>query len=283
MPDRRTLNDKARLLRSLHDVQDGEALVLPNAWDAAGAALIAGAGARAVATTSGGIAWSLGRPDGQHLTRQEMAEALRRIVAAVDVPVTADVEGGYGPAPGDVRTTVEAVIEAGAAGINLEDSRAPGGPLFDPGAQARRITAARRAAAAGAVPDLVVNARTDVFLAEIGAPEGRLDEVLRRGLAYAGAGADCLFVPGLLDAASLKALAHELPMPVNAMAVPGGPDIAELAAAGVRRISVGATLAQVAHGALRRAAAGILAGTFEDCAGALEFAEVDSLFDRSGR
>jgi 2-methylisocitrate lyase-like PEP mutase family enzyme len=138
----------AERLRALHE---GEVLILPNAWDAGSAALIARAGARAIATTSGGIAWSLGRPDGQRLTRAEMIERVREIAAAVAVPVTADIEGGYGPGPSDVAATVEAVIAAGAVGVNIEDSRAPGGPLFDPGAQAARIRAApARAPPAGA-------------------------------------------------------------------------------------------------------------------------------------
>jgi 2-methylisocitrate lyase-like PEP mutase family enzyme len=280
MTDLQRLNGKARLLRSLHD---GESLVLPNAWDAASAALIASAGARAVATTSGGVAWSLGHPDGQQLTRQDMADAVRRVVAAVDIPVTADVEGGYGPAPEDVEATVKAVLDAGAVGINLEDSQAPGGPLFDVEVQSRRIRAAREAATVYGVSDFVINARTDVFLFEVGDPVGRLDDVRRRARAYAEAGADCLFVPGLLDLTALETLSKDVPVPVNAMAVPGGPGIAELAAAGVRRISVGTTLAQVAYGAVRRAAAEILtSGAFEDCAGALEFLEANSLFDRSG-
>ncbi|MEU6080124.1 isocitrate lyase/phosphoenolpyruvate mutase family protein [Streptomyces sp. NPDC047108] len=278
----RTPNDKARLLRSLHD--GDHPLVLPNAWDAAGAALIAGAGARAVATTSGGVAWSLGRADGQQLTRREAADAVRRIAGAVDVPVTADIEGGYGPGPEDVAATVRAVLDAGAVGVNLEDSQAPGGPLFDAEAQAGRIRAAREAATASGVPDLVINARTDVFLFAVGDPADRLDAVRRRARAYVKAGADCLFVPGLLDLAALEGLAKDLPVPVNAMAVPGGPAIADLAAAGVRRISVGTTLAQVAYGAVRRAAAELVtSGTFDGCEGALEFPEANSLFDRPGR
>jgi 2-methylisocitrate lyase-like PEP mutase family enzyme len=130
---------KATALRAL---QTDGVLVLPNAWDAASAALIAAGGARAIATTSAGVSWSLGRPDGQNLTRAEMVDAVARIAAAVDLPVSADVEGGYGPAAEDVAQTVAAVIDAGAVGINLEDSRAPGGPLFEGEGQAVRIRAA---------------------------------------------------------------------------------------------------------------------------------------------
>ncbi|GAA2099124.1 isocitrate lyase/phosphoenolpyruvate mutase family protein [Streptomyces albiaxialis] len=270
------LNDRCRALRALHE--DG-VLVLPNAWDAASAVLVAALGARAVATTSGGLAWSLGRADGQALTREETAAAVARIAAVVDVPVTADIEGGYGPAPEDVAATVAAVAAAGAAGINLEDSRAPGGPLFTPAEQAERLRAARTAAVEAGVPDLVVNARTDVVLFGIGEPETRLDAVRERASVYAEAGADCLFVPGLLDLEALSALAAEVPLPVNAMAVPGGPDVAALRAAGVRRVSTGTALAQAAYGTVRRATAEILAkGTYTECEGALDFGELNARF-----
>ena len=191
---------KAATLRSLH--KDG-ILVLPNAWDAASAAMIAAAGAQVIATTSAGVSWSLGRPDGQNLSRPEATDAVARIADAVDLPVTADIEGGYGSDPGAVAVTVAAMIGAGAVGINLEDSGAPGGGLFGSTAQAARIRAARAAATDAGLPELVINARTDVFLFEIGEPEGRLDDVLARAAAYAEAGADSLFVPGLLDLGTL--------------------------------------------------------------------------------
>lgn len=277
MTDPHTLTHRARLLRSLHEGDD--ALVLPNAWDAASAALVAKAGARAVATTSGGVAWALGRADGQRLTRTEMADAVGRIAAAVEVPVTADVEGGYGPGPEDVAATVRAVLDAGAVGINLEDSTAPGGPLFTVEAQTERIRAARAAAEAYGVPEFVLNARTDVFLFGVGEPGGRAAAVTGRARAYAEAGADCLFVPGLLDLDTLRDLAGALSVPVNAMARPGGPGVAELSAAGVRRVSVGTGLAEVAYGAAQRAAADLLAsGGLASLAGGLPYAEADALF-----
>ncbi|MFF4624960.1 isocitrate lyase/phosphoenolpyruvate mutase family protein [Nonomuraea jabiensis] len=131
---------------------------------------------------------------GQRLSRGEMVRAARRIVDSVDVPVTVDVEGGYGPGPADVAATVRAVVEAGAVGVNLEDSTAVGGPLFDVAGQSARLRAAREAAAAAGLPELFVNARTDVFLFGIGASDGRLGEVLERAEAYAEAGADGIFV-----------------------------------------------------------------------------------------
>ncbi|KOV60583.1 isocitrate lyase/PEP mutase family protein [Streptomyces sp. MMG1121] len=269
--------DLAAALRALHTPADGRALVLPNAWDAASAALIAQAGARAIATTSGGVAWSAGRPDGHGLTREQMAQAVRRIADVVDVPVSADIEGGYGPGGEDVAATVRAVITAGAVGVNLEDSLAPGGPLHDVPAQAARLGAARSAAAEAGLPGLWINARTDVFLFGIGAPEGRVENVLSRAKAYAGAGADSLFVPGLVDLDAVAELVRRSPLPVNVMAGPGAPPVAAFEAVGVRRVSVGTALAQTAYGAIQRAAAELLeAGTYDAMAGAADFGTVNS-------
>lgn len=254
-------------------------LVLPNAWDAGSAAVIALAGAQAIATTSGGIAWSLGRCDGQRLSRAEMIERIRQIVAAVTIPVTADIEGGYGPAPEDVALTVDEVVTAGAVGVNIEDSRAPGGPLFDPAEQAARIQAARAASAAAGLPELFINARTDVFLYGIGVPEARLDDVLARSSAYATTGADSLFVPGLTDLQVITELVEASPLPVNVMAGPDAPPVAQLAAAGVRRVSVGTAIAQAAYTLTKRAATELLTtGSYTELEEALEFATINSLF-----
>ncbi|MFJ5230536.1 isocitrate lyase/phosphoenolpyruvate mutase family protein [Kitasatospora sp. NPDC088391] len=273
LPARST--EQARALRTL---AAGPLLVLPNAWDAGSAAVIAAAGAPAIATTSGGVSWSAGRGDGHGLDRAAMAEAVRRIVAAVDVPVTADIEGGYGAAPEDVAETVRAVVAAGAVGVNLEDSTAPGGPLFTAEEQSARLRAARAAAVAAGLPELLVNARTDVHLFGVGAAADRPAEVLRRAGAYAAAGADSLFVPGLLDLGALAALTAAAPLPVNAMAVAGGPTVAELAAAGVRRISLGTALAQSAYAAAHRAAVELLGpGTLGALDGALDFGTLNAL------
>lgn len=265
------LNDKAIALRRLHD----DLLVLPNAWDSASAAAVAHAGAAAVATTSAGVAWAQGRADGHKLDRAEMADAVRRICAVVDIPVTADIENGYGEAPSDVADTVAAVVEAGAVGVNLEDSRSFGEPLHTAEEQAERIRAARAAAVLAGVPDLVVNARTDVYFFQVGDEAGRYDDVLARAAAYAEAGADCLFVPGLLDLGVLKELAEASPLPINVMADPGGPSVAEFAASGVRRVSIGPLLQLSAYASAHRAAAHFLAhGTFEEFADASEVAPV---------
>lgn len=276
MTDEKTIA-KAQALRVLHD----DFLVVPNAWDGMSAVVLAKAGAAAVATTSGGVAWGLGLPDGQQVTRDDMVAVVARVAAAVDVPVSADVEGGYGTAPQDVAATVRAIISAGAVGVNLEDSTAPGGPLHTADEQGERLAAARAAAHDTGLGNLVINARTDVFLFGIGAEDGRLDDVLARAVRYAEAGADCLFVPGLLDLDVLQRLTAESPLPVNAMAMPDGPDVAALRAVGVRRVTIGTVLAQVAYSAAERAAREFLeSGTYASCADAASFMHINSLVTR---
>jgi 2-methylisocitrate lyase-like PEP mutase family enzyme len=268
--------EKAQRFAGLHEQG---MLVLPNAWDAGSAVIIAAAGAAAIATTSGGVAWSAGRPDGQALSREQMIERVGSIAGAVDLPVTADVERGYGPRPEDVAATVEAAIAAGVVGVNIEDSSAPGGPLFSAVEQAARLKAGSEAAAAAGLPELVINARTDVFLYGIGEEDERLAEVTRRAEAYAEAGATSLFVPGLLDLAILEQLVKSTPLPINAMAGPGAPSIADLERVGVRRVSLGTALAQAAYGITRSVAEEVLdKGTFEALAGAPAYVDVNSSF-----
>ncbi|TQM31796.1 isocitrate lyase/PEP mutase family protein [Nocardia bhagyanarayanae] len=266
---------RANAFRNLHVAGT---FVLPNAWDPISAAVIAQAGAQVIATTSAAVAWALGRTDGQRMTREEAVAQVARIVAAVDVPVTADVEGGYGPAPEDVAATVAAVVGVGAVGVNVEDSTAPVGPLFDRAAQRDRLRAARTAATEAGLPELVINARTDVYLFGIGAPEDRFDEVLARAVEYAEAGADSLFVPGLLDLPTLTDLAGKSPIPLNVMTGPGAPSVPDLAAAGVRRVSLGPALAQAAYARAAAAARELLdTGTYTELADALDFGAVEAL------
>jgi 2-methylisocitrate lyase-like PEP mutase family enzyme len=267
---------KVQRFRALHT---GPTLVLPNAWDAGSAVLMAQAGAQAIATTSGGVAWSLGRGDGQQLGRSEMIHVVRRIAAAVDVPVSADVEGGYGSDPAAVGLTVEAVVEAGAVGVNLEDSGAAGGGLFGVGEQAARLAAARAAAVSSGLAGLVINARTDVYLFQIGAEAERFDHVLSRAAAYAEAGADCIFVPGLTDLAVLEKLVAQSALPVSVMAGPGAPSVAEFSAAGVQRVSVGTAVTQAAYSLVQTATAELLQkGTYGALAGGLDFGSINGLF-----
>ncbi|NGY63226.1 isocitrate lyase/phosphoenolpyruvate mutase family protein [Lentzea sp. NEAU-D13] len=265
------VNEKARAFRALHE--DG-LLILPNAWDAASAALIERAGAKAIATTSAGVAWSLGRRDGHGLSRDEVVQAVGRIAASVEVPVTADVEGGYD----DLAATVGEVIGAGAVGVNIEDAK-DDGTLFDITEQADRLRTARAAAVEAGLPELVINARTDVYSLEIGPPEGRLDDVLARAAAYAEAGADCLYVIGLTDLDAIRRISEECRLPLNVLAFPGSPTSAEFEAAGARRLSVGPLVAQAAYAVAQRAAAELLVkGTCTELEGGVGYGTLNSLF-----
>jgi 2-methylisocitrate lyase-like PEP mutase family enzyme len=250
--------EQARRLVQLHEQGT---FVLANAWDAASAAVIQAAGAAVVATTSSGISWSYGYADGEHLSRQEMVEQTARIVRAVDLPVTADIEAGYGPSASDVEGTVTAICEAGAVGANLEDRPGPDGQVLWPiDQQSERLQAARAAADRTGCP-FVLNARTDVFLASVGEPNEREEMVIERARAFKQAGADCLFVPGLLDLEVIARLTAAVPLPLNILLAPGrGPSIAELADAGVRRISVGHTIAAAAYATVRLTTTELLAG-----------------------
>lgn len=276
--------DRADAFRRMHQPDAGRILVLPNAWDAMSARLIEEAGARAIATTSAGVAWALGRTDGEGLTRDQMINAVERITRVVRVPVTADVERGYGDGTAaDVADTVRRVIGAGAVGINLEDAPGQdGATLMDVDAQVERIAAARDAAAREGVP-LFINARVDTYLAQAGAPEGRFDETVRRARAYVAAGADGVFVPGVADAETIRALAASVGAPLNVMAGRGaGPSIAELQALGVARVSLGPALTLAMMAQIRRAAAEVLnEGTFSALQGGLTFPEANALFARS--
>lgn len=264
---------RAREFHRLH--RDG-VLVLPNAWDAASARLVQDAGAAAVATTSAGVCWSLGVADGGHLDRERAVAVVARVVAAVDAPVTADIEAGYGEDLDGLTATIRSVLEAGAVGVNLEDAFGAG--LRDTAEQAERIAAVRAAADRSGVA-LFVNARTDVYLLGTDPPAGRLDQAVARAEAYVRAGADGVFVPGVLDPGTIARLAEALPVPLNVMAGPGGPTVAQLADLGVHRVSVGMAIAQAVHALTRRAATELLTdGTYGALQGGLGYAELNQLF-----
>lgn len=266
-------SNRAAYFRQLHD---NRPLVLPNAWDAASARVIEQAGALAIATTSAGVSWTHGRGDGQKLRREEMIQTIRHIVETVAVPVSADIEGGYGSgSPQDVADTVQALVALGVAGINLEDSPGRDGQiLLEPEAHAERIRAAR---AAGG--DLVINARTDVYLFQVGAPETRFDAAVQRANVYRAAGADCLFVPGVIDAETIARLAQAIDGPLNIMAMPGVPSAPQLGELGVARVSVGPVIALAALAATRRAARELLEqGTYGKPEDLLPFGEVNAMF-----
>lgn len=266
-----TTSTRTATFHGLHDHRS-RPLVLVNVWDAASARLVEDAGATAIATTSAGVAWSLGRPDGNTLTRAEAMDAVARIAASVSVPVTVDIESGYADDADGVARTVDAVLEAGAVGINIEDGR------LHPDALADRIGAARRAAERAGVP-LFVNARTDVHLAGLVDPERLLAETLERARRYRGAGADGVFVPGVRDVATIRALVESIDALVNVMAGPGSPTVSELARIGVARISLGSAVAQAAYAVARQATAELLAtGTYDSLAAGVDYAELNALF-----
>jgi 2-methylisocitrate lyase-like PEP mutase family enzyme len=233
-------------------------LILPNAWDAVTARLFVKAGARAIATTSAGIAATLGYADGQNVPWELMVEAFARIARVVDVPVTADIESGYADSSKGVGESIRAVIKAGAVGVNLEDSTGdPSQPLFALEQQIERIQAAREAADNANVP-VVINARTDVYLANVGDVASRFGETLRRLNAYREAGADCLFVPGVTDIPTLTQLVHSVPGPLNVLAGPGMPLVADLQRIGIARLSVGSGIMRATLAVARDAAEDLL-------------------------
>ena len=277
-----TQQDLAASFRQLHLPGADRILVLPNAWDAMSARLVEAAGASAIATTSAGVSWALGYPDGQGLTREAMLDAVRRIVAAVRVPVTADVESGYGEgSPDDVAATARGVIAAGGVGINLEDSPGrDGAPMLDSGVQAARIAAARAAASEAGV-DLFINARIDTYVKKVGADGDRFAETVRRARAYVAAGADGVFVPLVTDADTIRRLAAAVGAPLNVIGGPGVPNIGELRALGVARVSVGPGLARAVMAQIRHAATELLGpGTYDALRDQVTSADANALFAR---
>lgn len=273
-------HELAARFRRLHETGGDQLLVLPNAWDAMSARLVEDAGARAVATTSAGVSWALGYPDGHGITREAMIDAVRCMVHAVRVPVTADVEGGYGTgSPDDVAATVRGVVAAGAVGVNFEDSPGTGGELLlDATVHATRLSAARDAARATGV-DVFINARIDTYLRKAGSESERFDLTVRRARAYVAAGADGIFVPLVSDADTIRRLVHEVGAPLNVIAGPGAPTIAELKALGVARVSVGPGLARAVMAHIRRAAHELLgAGTYTELADQISSPDANALF-----
>lgn len=267
---------KAETFRAMH--HDKGALLLPNVWDAASARVVEQAGFAAVATTSAGIAFAQGFPDGQKIPGEQMFAVIARIAKAVSVPVTADVEAGYGQTAQQASQTARQVIEAGAVGMNFEDATGdPGIPLTELSLQIERIKAIRETSAALGLP-LVLNARTDVYLLQVGEPAGRYDEAVRRLAAYRDAGADCLFVPGIRDVPTIKRFVADLSCPINILGVPGSASVNELVEVGVKRISLGSGPMRASLGLLRRVAEEFkTSGTYHQMEGAPSHAEINQL------
>ncbi|HEX5728929.1 isocitrate lyase/phosphoenolpyruvate mutase family protein [Microbacterium sp.] len=263
-------SSSASLLLGLHE---RSGFVIPNAWDAGSARILEQVGFRAIATTSAGIAWSLGVPDGGDLDRDTMLEHIARIAGAVRVPVSADLEAGYGDTAEQVGATVSRALELGVAGANIED--AVHGALLGVDEAVDRVAAARAAAPAGS---FVLNARTDAYFA--GSAGDPFRETVDRALRYLDAGADCIFVPGVVEAAEIRRLAQSIPGPLNIVAgLANTIDAHTLFSLGVRRVSLGGGLARAAFGLLERAGRELLdEGTLDFLDDAISYADLQRRF-----
>lgn len=247
---------KARAFKALHE--RGRLFLIPNPWDAGSARLLASLGFEALTTTSAGAAFAIGRPDGG-ITREQCLANARAIAASVDLPVAADLENGYGHRPEDAAETIRMAAEAGVVGGSIEDATGdPDRPIYDFEFAVERVQAAAEAAHALDFPFTFV-ARAEGFL--WGQPD--IDQIIRRLQAFEKAGADVLFAPGLPDITAVRAIVEAVTRPVNVVRGGPGPSIAELAAAGVRRVSTGGGLSRAALAAARDAALEMLGpGTF---------------------
>jgi 2-methylisocitrate lyase-like PEP mutase family enzyme len=259
------------IFRDLHRAD--RVLVLPNAWDAASARLVEQVGAAAVATSSAAVAWAHGHADGENLDGATLLAVVREIVRVVRVPVTVDLEAGYSEEPAGIADLIQALLEAGAVGINLEDGTA------DPDLLARKIAVAKQAAER-AGRNLFVNARTDVYLRNLASGEAAVAETLRRTRLYRDAGADGIFVPGVIEPGAISAIARDARLPLNVLARPTLSTVAELHRLGVRRLSVGCALAQAALAQARKATrelveCGTYGALYED---AISVAELNGWF-----
>jgi 2-methylisocitrate lyase-like PEP mutase family enzyme len=262
--------DKRARFRALH--QSG-CFVLPNPWDQGSARLLQHMGFSALASTSSGYAWTTGRPD-YSVTRDDVLQHLSSLCAAVDLPVNADFESGFAIEPEGVAANVSLAIATGIAGFSIEDTRLDGAGLYDLGQSVERIKAARAAVDASG-QDVILVARTEGLLADPAAIAPAIDKLV----AFADAGADCLYAPGVKDAAHIAAMVRAVaPKPVNVLMFSSGLSVAELADLGVRRISIGGALARVGWAAVQAAAEEIKAGSFAGLAGGLPSKRLNALF-----
>lgn len=242
----------AHRFQALH--QTPKLLCLPNAWDAGSAVIFEKEGFEAIGTTSAGIAYSLGYPDGEQMTVADLLEVEHKIIRRITIPLTVDIETGYGGNLSEILNTVQSVIEGGAVGINIEDGLSGDSPaLFDCREQCQKISEIKRLQAITGIP-FVINARTDVYWLSLGEPERRLNTAIKRANAYLEAGADCAFVPGLMTAELISELVKEIKGPVNIIATPVCPPVSELEALGVSRLSIGSGAARAALGITQRIA-----------------------------
>lgn len=267
---------KAEDFRALHNRK--RILILPNAWDVPSARVFEDAGFPAVATSSAGLMVSLGHPDGETISRAELASAVGRIARVLEVPLSADIVAGFGRTPRDVVTTVERMLRAGAVGINIEDFAHATKRLFSVEQQVEKLRAIRRLGESVKVP-LVINARTDAYRFAQGDETARLGEAIRRATAYRDAGADCVYPMGLADAPSISTFVSALDFPTNVMIRKGLPTVGELEKLGVARLSFGPNASYAAMGLLKRASREVLEkGTYDSLVeGAISFDELNSL------
>jgi 2-methylisocitrate lyase-like PEP mutase family enzyme len=257
--------------RNLH--QGPRLLLLPNAWDAVSARLIESLGAKAIATTSAGLAWSQGYPDGNALPEDQLVAAIRAVARVIRVPLTVDIEAGYSDDLNVVARLVDRILAVGAVGINIEDGAG------SPELLCKKIAAIRDRAAQSGI-DVFINARTDVYLRGVASGEAAIEETLSRASRYRGVGSDGLFVPGLSGANAMARITTAIaPMPLNVMAVPSLPSMDTLQSSGVRRLSAGSSIAQAALGRTRHLVSGFLAGTMSDMFDvSADYGEVNRLF-----
>jgi 2-methylisocitrate lyase-like PEP mutase family enzyme len=268
--------EKAEEFRALHDRK--RTLVLPNAWDVPSARVFEDEGFPAVATSSAGVMVSLGHEDGQEIGIDELASAVGRIARALSIPLSADAVAGFGETPADVARSVGKLIAAGAIGVNIEDFVHAEKSLLPLGPQLERLRALKDLQKSSGIP-FVINARTDAFRFAPGEQDARLNEAIRRGIAFRDAGADCVYPMGLVDAGSIAAYVQALDFPINVMVRKGLPPVAELQRLGVARVSFGPSASYAAMGLLRRASREVLEkGTYESLTeGAISFDELNSL------
>ena len=276
--DHADLKTKAERFAQLHI--DPDVLVLPNAWDVASAIILAETGFPAIASTSAGVAFSRGYPDGEVISRDEMLAEVQKMTERLEIPVTADLESGYGAEPEAVAETIRKAIDAGAVGCNIEDGTKEGdSPLFDFNLGVERIQAGREAADEAGIP-FVINARTDGFI-RMGRGADVLDDAIRRANAYYEAGARSLFIPGVADGQTIGRLTADIAGPVNILAGPKTPPVDELKALGVARISVGGSIARAAYTLARKAAEEMRdGGTFRYTENTYSNPELNALLDR---
>ena len=269
---------KAEAFRALH--RGPPLLLMANAWDAITARLFEAEGFAAVATTSGGVSWAVGYPDGEAAPWDEVVGQTARIARAVAVPVTADIEAGFGETPEAVGRSIGDIIRAGIVGVNLEDGMPGPTPIRTVEDAVARIRAAREVARAAGVP-IVINARTDLYIKNIGDEASRFDEAVARGRAYLAAGADCFYPITLRDPATIGRLVQALKAPININVRAGYPSVAELEALGVARVTTATQLTLVALDATRKVAREIkTTGRFDAINPAIGHPEMQQLLAR---